>query len=142
MISVKNFIVCDDIREERRNKTSLMGIYGDRVNISTKLGDTNAVSLPLSFFISLSCTELPKNSLNFVAEFTYSKPVAKAEGDILFHNRGVTNLALSRIPFSFTNGGLLNVSLKIFESGKEVLSHSESIKINISRMGIDAEIPN
>lgn len=39
-MKVTDFILCDDIRDEANNKTSLMGIYNSRINIRTKSRDS------------------------------------------------------------------------------------------------------
>lgn len=118
-----DFAVCDDIRFEKGNKISLMGIYNDSINLETPEPSLIPwpISVKLGFFIRLLNESSQK--LSGIVPFSFEifssekKSIAKVEGQIgCDPASNLVTLALIVPSITIEKPGALNFELKINDS--------------------------
>lgn len=136
-IVVKDFIFCDDIRNEEGRKFSLMGIYADKLKITPKNKGAESIQkfrIPISLFIRFKALLKEHNQeYRFTIEVDFEKTsIAKIEGTIHFQEESLATLPLARIEYGFEKSGNLNFKLTMKDTNENlVLNHEEALKITI-----------
>lgn len=129
MIEVKDFLFCDDIRMETRNKLSIMGLYGDRIVVLPKQ-EKKEIKLPLSILIRLKANAKIEKEVNFSLKITFEdKDIAGIEGQATFGETSVLPIPIKRLDFQFVNSGTLKFVLSISQNDQKITEHTETLSI-------------
>jgi hypothetical protein len=139
-MKIEALILCDDIRQEAGNKSSLMGIYDDEIQFTPIPGLPSwPKGMRLAFYIKISFNseeEIKKiTSFNLKTRFNETENLL-VTGDIPSVNLLKTKrmkIAFIHNNFIFQNKGNLEIILEFLDGNKiciERISHHELIKIS------------
>lgn len=134
-VLIKDFIFCDDIRNEEGRKFSIMGVYTDKLKIMTKTPDSlKKIRLPLSIFIRLHrLVDTKDRDFNFEILVDFEKTnLAKIEGTVNFGEEKYSTIPIKRMEFDFDKPGILTLKMTMRDKSNRVLfKYEESLKIVI-----------
>jgi hypothetical protein len=133
-MKLSHFIFCDDIRHEKNNKLSLMGLYNDSIIIQSR--DKNKIKWPIQMILALALRfqidvgdERPDN---FKLEyFINKKSVIKIQGQVNIATASLSafNLTLKApIPIEL---GMLEFTIKLLKKDKILFTETQSNAIEI-----------
>ena len=127
-----DIIFCDDIRNEVNNKTSLMGLYNDRIIIHTQ--PDKAISWPvpmrLAVYLRFALGDKDLHPEQFIFEyFLNNKNTIKIEGTINKIEKDQLQFNLMLIADGVPiESGMLGASIKILKE-KRVLFSEENMQL-------------
>jgi len=131
-LKVKDVILCDDIRIEQGNKFSLMGLYGDRVRITTKSDEVKAIRLSLSLMLRLEQPTINRKEYSFDLKIAFAnQEMALVNGTFSFGDNMIASVPFNRLEFQFENSGELKFEFVIKDKNVKVLEHTETFSIEI-----------
>jgi hypothetical protein len=131
-----DFIVCDDIRLERGNKVTLVGVYDDIINIETK--NTWPVPLKIAVYWKLQLDQEEKwfeEQVDLELNAFYnSEPLFKFEGKL----EGTIDKTTRMFSVPFTGAivglkstGTLTFNLVVKSSGKEMKRFDSPYEVTV-----------
>lgn len=138
-MQLANFIFCDDIRYEKNNKLSLMGLYNDSIIIQSSNKDRIKwpIQMVLALVLRFRMDADDKKPDNFELEyFINKKSIAKIQGqaNIPATSSSTFNLT-TRTPIPI-EPGTLGFTIKLLKKDNLLFSKTQSNAIEISHKTI------
>ena len=138
-----DFIVCDDIRYEKGDKLSLMGIFGDKINLQVPKSAPRPLSLPLALYLRIFLED--KDRVPDVFKVVVSldgKEFAKINGNIRVSDDSpkLLGLALPIKGFQVSGNTKMSLTATFYVGGQalEELSPPYDVSIQI----VETELQN
>lgn len=129
-MKIKDIVFCDDIRHEMNNKTSLMGIYGDRIIYKFNKVETWPVQSRLALMIRIA-REVKESNINKF-KFTYQingKPLPSVGGTVNIQQSQTifsVNIIAEGLPLE---KGMISFDLELLFNDSVVFNHREESAI-------------
>lgn len=130
-MQIKSFIICEDIRREVGNKSSLMGILGDSLSFEGLGSNEWPKIINLSAFIQISLEDvIPSDfSLKITLE---GEEVAHIKSDIeVAEGTRYLNLPITMYGFPLKSKGMLVFDLKLQRQGVILLESVNNLAISV-----------
>ena len=134
-MELRDFIFCDDIREETYNKLSLMGVYGHELIFRERPAENENGQIPhfqLSLLVRINVDpgELgPVDSMRFELFLDGQSLGSSESAGILLTNR-TTNMMFQKF-FVPVRAGQLSFRIALGRGGQQIFAHYEEVALSL-----------
>lgn len=145
-----DFIVCDDIRQEVRNKVTLIGIYGDTINLETSPGNEIKwpIALKLGIFVRVKLDQgddLEKDGFTFQLSMVHAEQkIIEVNGNFGFMKvepTSVVGIPIVYPPVPLNGPGKLVFSFRVTKGEQIILEEDTAFEMTLRVRELSAVIP-
>ena len=138
-----DYIVCDDVRNELGGKFSLMGVFGDSINVQVPHGVTGAIAIPITVYLRVLLEERDSVPDGFKVVIKINgKEFAGVEGtiEVSANKPNILGFVIPIRKFQVFENSTISLTATFTSGGQPIAELSPSYDISIKILHADKSI--
>ena len=130
-MKIKSFIICEDIRRELGNKSSLMGVLSDSLNFEGANANEWPKVINLAAFVQISLEDVIPSDFSIRVTLE-GEEIANLKSDLeIKKDTQYLNLPITMYAFPLKSKGMLIFDLKLQRQGDILLEATNTLEVKV-----------